>query len=164
MPIPNRRSEDDDSQSETNVSVTDRASEALLKPTDRTEYAPIAGSRKLDRRPPGLHFSDQPVEREAYLTGLQVTAGLQTHFPEKKEKSISWMDLPYKSQLAILTISRLAEPLVFSSLRVSPYLDTFKTPLSLSVLPCSRISLTQNSRTYSTSKHFKFADRLPRRY
>jgi hypothetical protein len=40
----------------------------------------------------------------------------------EKEKLVSWMSLPRKSQLAILTLARLSEPLVQSSLRVSiPY-------------------------------------------
>jgi hypothetical protein len=34
------------------------------------------------------------------------------------EKPVTWMSLPRKSQLAILTIARLSEPLVQTSLRV----------------------------------------------
>ena len=41
--------------------------------------------------------------------------------PIKEKKSIaSWSSLPHKRQLAILVIARLSEPLVQSSLRVSP--------------------------------------------
>lgn len=38
---------------------------------------------------------------------------------KKKEESVGWKDLPHKGQLAILTIARLAEPLVQTSLQAS---------------------------------------------
>lgn len=38
---------------------------------------------------------------------------------KKKEEPVTWSSLPHKSQLAILTIARLSEPLVQTSLRVS---------------------------------------------
>jgi len=38
---------------------------------------------------------------------------------EEKEKPVTWRSLPRKRQLAILTLARLSEPLVQSSLRVS---------------------------------------------
>jgi hypothetical protein len=45
---------------------------------------------------------------------------LQLELPvEEKDKPVTWMSLPHKSQLAILTIARLSEPLVQTSLRVS---------------------------------------------
>ena len=45
---------------------------------------------------------------------------LQIGIPIKeKEKPVTWMSLPQKDQLAILTMARLSEPLVQSSLRVS---------------------------------------------
>ena len=37
----------------------------------------------------------------------------------EKEKPVTWMSLPHKSQLAVLTLSRLSEPLVQTSLQVS---------------------------------------------
>ena len=47
---------------------------------------------------------------------LQIELGVK-----KKEKPVTWMSLPHKSQLAILTVARLAEPLVQTSLRVSGF-------------------------------------------
>jgi len=44
---------------------------------------------------------------------LQIDLGLK-----KKKEYIGWRSLPNKSQLAILTVARLAEPLVQTSLRV----------------------------------------------
>lgn len=38
---------------------------------------------------------------------------------KKREGPVGWMDLPHKGQLAVLTIARLAEPLVQTSLQVS---------------------------------------------
>ena len=62
---------------------------------------------------------------------------------EEKENPVTWMGLPRKSQLAILTLARLSEPLVQSGLRVSvpnsfrgqvshnqPYSPTYSTSLS----------------------------------
>lgn len=50
---------------------------------------------------------------------------LQIEIPnrtEEKQKPVTWASLPRKSQLAILVLARLSEPLVQSSLRVSrPY-------------------------------------------
>lgn len=37
---------------------------------------------------------------------------------KKKDENVTWSSLPHKSQLAILTIARLSEPLVQTSLRV----------------------------------------------
>jgi len=37
----------------------------------------------------------------------------------EKEEAVTWMSLPHKSQLAVLTLSRLSEPLVQTSLQVS---------------------------------------------
>lgn len=43
---------------------------------------------------------------------------------KKKEETVTWSSLPQKSQLTILTIARLAEPLVQTSLRVSTSLSS----------------------------------------
>jgi len=46
---------------------------------------------------------------------------LQDVLPTKKAKEVvTWRSLPHKRQLTILTLARLSEPLVQSSLRVSP--------------------------------------------
>lgn len=45
---------------------------------------------------------------------------LQIDIPVNRRREMAgWSDLPFKSQLAILTVARLAEPLVQTSLRVS---------------------------------------------
>ena len=36
-----------------------------------------------------------------------------------KEEAVTWMSLPHKSQLAVLTMARLSEPLVQTSLQVN---------------------------------------------
>lgn len=63
---------------------------------------------------------------------LQIDPGLK-----KKKGYVGWRDLPNKSQLAILTTARLAEPLVQTSLRVGyhsrasglQYTDSYKSYL-----------------------------------
>lgn len=49
---------------------------------------------------------------------------------EKKEKeaSVTWMSLPHKRQLIILTLARLSEPVVQTSLQVCPPTSHFRMP------------------------------------
>jgi hypothetical protein len=60
-------------------------------------------------------FIEEEEDEEGSLS-LEVQA-----LPQKKEKKalVTWSSLPFKRQLAILTIARFSEPLVQSSLRVS---------------------------------------------
>ena len=41
---------------------------------------------------------------------------------EKKEEPVTWRSLPHRSQLIVLTLARLSEPLVGTSLQVNPAL------------------------------------------
>lgn len=43
---------------------------------------------------------------------------------KKKEEPVTWSSLPHKSQLLILTLARLSEPLVQTSLRVCTPFET----------------------------------------
>lgn len=43
---------------------------------------------------------------------------------KKKEETVTWSSLPCKSQLAILTMARLSEPLVQTSLRVRSHISS----------------------------------------
>jgi len=73
-----------------------------------TDYSPIRTHHEpLADRERRRSFIDE--EREE---GLEVEIPVQ-----EKEKPVTWRDLPHKWQLAILTLARLAEPLVQSSLR-----------------------------------------------
>lgn len=46
-------------------------------------------------------------------------SGVKTLEEEKlKEEDVTWMSLPHKSQLAVLTMARLSEPMVQTSLQV----------------------------------------------
>lgn len=40
---------------------------------------------------------------------------------EKKDELVTWRSLPHRRQLIILTLSRLSEPLVQTSLQVRPF-------------------------------------------
>ncbi|KAJ2960271.1 hypothetical protein NQ176_g11065 [Zarea fungicola] len=68
-----------------------------------------------DRRTPRPSFEDPdgvlPPESGA-------EAGASTKEQDSK-KPVAWKDMPQKRQLAILTLSRLSEPLVQTSLQVS---------------------------------------------
>lgn len=68
-----------------------------------------------------LEQADEPPysnsRRLSFIDQDQVEA--QPELPEKKrEGPVSWMELPHKRQLAILTVARLSEPLVQTSLQV----------------------------------------------
>jgi hypothetical protein len=57
---------------------------------------------------------------------------------KRKKDVVTWRSLPHKRQLAILTIARFAEPIVQSSLRVSPFSLTrmvYLTLIVISLLP-----------------------------
>ena len=43
----------------------------------------------------------------------------ETDVEELKEEVVTWSSLPHKGQLAVLTMARLSEPLVQTSLQVS---------------------------------------------
>lgn len=43
--------------------------------------------------------------------------------PPEKPKPIAWRDLPQKQQLLVITLTRLSEPLVQTSLQVCPHSD-----------------------------------------
>lgn len=105
----NRRGAKDENDNEYDGSPESiETAEARINPHS-TDYAPLKGH----------HEPSADRERRRSFIDEDREAGLQVTVLAEKEKPVSWMDLPYKSQLAILTVSRLAEPLVFSSLRVS---------------------------------------------
>lgn len=55
--------------------------------------------------------------RRSFIEEDEESLPLETR-PTKEKTIVSWSSLPHKSQLAILVIARLSEPLVQSSLRV----------------------------------------------
>lgn len=72
--------------------------------------------------PSPLHTPEEPSDRERRESYIQQDEDpLQVDIPPAKveEKPITWSSLPHKRQLAILTVARLSEPLVQTSLRVS---------------------------------------------
>ena len=48
-----------------------------------------------------------------------VPGGEDDPLVNEKDEAVTWMSLPHKGQLAVLTLSRLSEPLVQTSLQVS---------------------------------------------
>lgn len=69
-----------------------------------------------------LHHAEPAADRERRRSFIEDEDELQIEIlpsiAERKEAPVTWMSLPHKSQLAILVIARLSEPLVQSSLRV----------------------------------------------
>lgn len=58
--------------------------------------------------------------RRSFIEEDEESLGVETRPVTEKKAIVSWSSLPHKSQLAILVIARLSEPLVQSSLRVRP--------------------------------------------
>lgn len=101
----------------------DRESDASSSRTlHGTDYIPRNGSCEpafdRERRKSLIEDDEDPLQIELPTT-------------KKKEETVTWSSLPKKSQLAILTVARLAEPLVQTSLRVST---------SLGVIYCTKFN------------------------
>lgn len=74
---------------------------------------------KLDS-PRNLRNGEAVLEEEQELEGLISNGGEGgTNNKKKNEGPVGWRDLPRKGQLAVLTIARLSEPLVQTSLQAS---------------------------------------------
>jgi hypothetical protein len=91
-----------------NDSGNESSSDILVHGTDYPQYGTSREpSADRSRRRSFIEEDREPLQ-------LEIPAK-----KEKKEKPVTWSSLPNKSQLAILVIARLSEPLVQSSLRVS---------------------------------------------
>lgn len=87
--------------------AVDNARKAIGEHNDTHEYASI---RQADKQPHSngvLRLSS--VERTPTATPLERQ--------EKTKEVVTWMSLPHKRQLAVLTAARLSEPLVQTSLQ-----------------------------------------------
>ncbi|TVY21464.1 putative membrane protein, partial [Lachnellula arida] len=91
---------DRDSEDEESSGFTDQSKGHTVKSQDQSPYDP-------ERRDSFLSEDGDRLE-------LEIPVRTST---EEKEKPVTWKSLPRKSQLAILTLARLSEPLVQSSLR-----------------------------------------------
>jgi hypothetical protein len=104
------RDSDSDSESDSSQSL-------LAHGTDYPHQSLYNGTSIKPRREPSF----DRARRKSFIEEDEDPLQLDT--PEKKKKEIvTWSSLPHKSQLAILTVARLSEPLVQTSLRVSPRL------------------------------------------
>jgi hypothetical protein len=62
--------------------------------------------------------SSDRARRKSFIEQDEEPLQIEPPTMKKKDETVSWMDLPCKSQLAILTLARLSEPLTQTSLRV----------------------------------------------
>jgi len=84
-----------------------------------------------DISPHGTDYRDQALtdvhhepsfdraRRRSFIAEDEDPLQIEPPTMKKKEEKVTWSSLPHKSQLAILTLARLSEPLVQTSLRVS---------------------------------------------
>ncbi|KAH6722259.1 MFS multidrug transporter-like protein [Leptodontidium sp. MPI-SDFR-AT-0119] len=82
-----------------------------------------------DRSPHGTDYRDQALpnahheppfdraRRRSFIEEDEDPLQIEPPTMKKKEEKVTWSSLPHKSQLAILTLARLSEPLVQTSLR-----------------------------------------------
>jgi hypothetical protein len=70
-------------------------------------------TRRLSLDPEAEDISPPPPDRDSATT--------HDGAAKESKKPVAWKDLPQKQQLAIITLSRLSEPLVQTSLQVSHF-------------------------------------------
>ncbi len=94
-----------------NSDARSESSEDTILPhgTDYNERAPLI----IHNEP-----SYDRARRRSFIQEDEDSLQIESPTMKKKEKPVTWMSLPRKDQLAILTIARLSEPLVQTSLRV----------------------------------------------
>jgi CRISPR/Cas system-associated endoribonuclease Cas2 len=119
-------------------SDTDSSQSLLAHGTDYQQQSIYHGTDITPRPEPA-------VDRERRKSFIQEDEDpLQIDLPVKKKKEyVGWRDLPNKTQLAILTVARLSEPLVQTSLRVSLPLYWIGTNL---MFPSSHICSISSNR------------------
>lgn len=113
MSTPNQaRIDDDDYESDSD------SSQSLLAHGTDYEQQSLYNGTDIVRRPEPA--SDR-ARRKSFIQDDEDP--LQIDIPvKKKHEIVTWRSLPHKSQLAILTVARLSEPLVQTSLRVGSVL------------------------------------------
>ena len=88
--------------------------------SERSEEASLHGT-DYEERTRNFHngVSYDRARRRSFIEEDEDPLQIEPPTMKTNEKPVTWMSLPQKSQLAILTIARLSEPLVQTSLRVS---------------------------------------------
>jgi hypothetical protein len=118
--------------------TVDKVHEAIGEQDGTHEYASI---RPADEQPHSNGVLRQSFE--------QATTPIPLETREKKKKEVvTWMSLPHKRQLAVLTAARLSEPLVQTSLQSYMFyqLKSFDKSLPDSVI-ASQAGIMQGSFT-----------------
>ncbi len=102
------RDSDSDSDSDSSRSL-------LAHGTDYPQQSLYNGTSIKPHREPSF----DRARRKSFIEEDEDPLQIDTPVKVKKE-TVTWSSLPHKRQLAILTVARLSEPLVQTSLRVSP--------------------------------------------
>ncbi|RFU28533.1 hypothetical protein B7463_g7809, partial [Scytalidium lignicola] len=98
---------------ESDVDATERESRSLRV---HSHHHVRYGSVSPSARPPTQEPYDRE-RRESFIQEDEDPLQVDLLAPKVEEKPITWSSLPRKRQLAILTVARLSEPLVQTSLR-----------------------------------------------
>lgn len=118
--------------------VPDTEKSALLSCVPGSKGSKYGSSARGDPARPG-HQSDDPDLETASIAAM-TTPDEPPPPPrrsidngtDKDARSVSWSDLPQKKQLIVITLARLSEPLVQTSLQVHAF------PLCRASSPCSQ--------------------------
>ncbi|KAK4447859.1 hypothetical protein QBC34DRAFT_120283 [Podospora aff. communis PSN243] len=78
----------------------------------------LENARQDDPESQPLSRASAPTVRRKPPPARLVTAQAPVDKPSKDATAVSWRDLPRKDQLIVLTLARLSEPLVQTSLQV----------------------------------------------
>jgi hypothetical protein len=81
------------------------------EPPERQLTPLLTGSPRSD----GDRLATRPQDGTAAAGGLERTPA---EMNDEKEEKVTWASLPHRRQLVILTLARLSEPLVQTSLQV----------------------------------------------
>ena len=91
---------------------------AKSQPDASTRYSDHDGADGRESRPPSLATGFPPLARQSSFIDEdeQPVAEASSSRQSNKDEAVTWSSLPQKSQLAVLTLARLAEPLAERSL------------------------------------------------
>ncbi|PGH12472.1 hypothetical protein AJ79_04216 [Helicocarpus griseus UAMH5409] len=108
------------------------------------------GGIRRDRVPASLLLSTPPRRRPSLIEEEETNVVKPNDAKPEDEKPVSWFSLPKKSQLAILTIARLSEPLTQTSLQAYLFyqLKSFDPDLPDSIIS-ARAGLLQGCFTFA---------------
>jgi hypothetical protein len=103
-----------------------RAEEEARNGVDADSEKDVGISGSDSDEPGTRHGAENPDRADRMASGVTMTrqSGRQQTSGSGKSKMVGWRDLPRKDQLVVITLARLSEPLVQTSLQVRHGIST----------------------------------------